>query len=215
MSTISIIGLGNMARALGARAITGGNTVEVIGRDAAKTAKLARELGGGTTAGAFGAVPAGDIVILAVLYESTVPVVEQYGDRLAGKTIIEISNSFGPDLASLLTPEGTSAAEQVAAAAPADAHVVKAFNTIFGHVLAADSKSKRRLDVFLAGDDAAAKARVSAFIDSLALHALDTGPLSAARRLEQAGLLVMGLAQNGVGHYNFALGVTNLDSAAA
>lgn len=36
MSSISIIGLGNMARALAARALAGGDAVEIIGRDPAK-----------------------------------------------------------------------------------------------------------------------------------------------------------------------------------
>ena len=65
MSSISIIGLGGMARAIGARAVEGGNAVEVIGRDAAKAKDLAAALGGGATAGTFGTAPAGDIVILA------------------------------------------------------------------------------------------------------------------------------------------------------
>ncbi len=41
MTSISIIGLGGMARAIAARAVEGGNTVEVIGRDAAKANDLA------------------------------------------------------------------------------------------------------------------------------------------------------------------------------
>jgi glutamyl-tRNA reductase len=65
MSSISIIGSGNMASTIGALAIAGGHTVEVIGRDAAKSAALAKSLGGGATAGTFGAAPTGDIVILA------------------------------------------------------------------------------------------------------------------------------------------------------
>ena len=80
MSSISIIGLGGMARAIGARAVEGGNAVEVIGRDAAKAKDLAAALGGGATAGTFGTAPAGDIVILAVPYASAVPVVARYGD---------------------------------------------------------------------------------------------------------------------------------------
>lgn len=212
MSNISIIGSGNMAQALGARALEGGNTVELIGRDPAKTAALAETLGTGATIREMGAAPTGDIVILAVPYASAVPVVSQYGDGLSGKVIVDISNSFAPpNFTGLLTPDGTSAAEQVAAAAPADAQVVKAFNTIFGHVLTADSQPRPRLDVFLAGDDAQAKERVSSFIDSLGLRPLDVGSLTMARVLEQAGLLVMGLASHGVGHYNFALGVTALD----
>ena len=83
--------LGGYGRAIGARAVEGGHAVEVIGRDAAK-AGPGRALGGGATAGTFGTAPAGDIVILAVPYASAVPVVAQYGDALAGKVIIDITN---------------------------------------------------------------------------------------------------------------------------
>jgi 8-hydroxy-5-deazaflavin:NADPH oxidoreductase len=203
MSSISIIGLGNMARAIGARAVASGDAVEVIGRDAARAAELAASLGGGATAGVFGAVPAGDIVILAVPYASAAPLAGQYGDALAGKIIVDIANTFNADATELGTPPGTSAAEEVAKAAPASASVVKAFNTVFGHVLA----QGRALDVLIAGDDAAAKASVSAFIESLGLRPLDTGPLRMARVLEQAGLLMMGLARHGVGNFDFTLGV--------
>ena len=153
MGGISIIGLGSMARVLGAITLAGGNAVEVTGRDPAKTADLAGTLGG-ATAGKFGAVPAGDIVILAVPYASAVPLVRQYGDALAGKVIVDITNTFDRGFTGLVTPDGSSAAQEVAAAAPAGAHVVKAFNTLFGHVLAARRAGDRPLDVFIAGDDA-------------------------------------------------------------
>src|SRR5437016_11673845 len=94
MSSISIIGTGNMARAIGALAVTGGNTVEIMGRDQSKAADLASALGGSATTGVWGAVPAGDIVIVALFYASVVPAVAQYGDALAGKFIVDISNSF-------------------------------------------------------------------------------------------------------------------------
>ncbi|WP_167455034.1 NAD(P)-binding domain-containing protein [Amycolatopsis kentuckyensis] len=64
---MSIIGTGNMARTIGALAVAGGNTVEVMGRGQAKTADLAKTLGGSATTGEWGAVPAGDIVIVALL----------------------------------------------------------------------------------------------------------------------------------------------------
>ena len=89
-------------------------------------------------------------------------------------------------------------------AAPASASVVKAFNTIFGVVLAQD----RPLDVFIAGDDAQAKAGVAEFIESLKLRPLDVGGLNMAHWLEGTGLVVMGLARHGVGNYDFALGAT-------
>ena len=203
MSNISIIGTGNMARTVGALAVAGGNTVEVIGRDQAKAADLAKALGGGATAGEWGAVPAGDIVIVALLYDNVVPVVARYGDALAGKVIVDISNPFNSAADGLAHPEGTSVAQEAAKAAPASASVVKAFNTIFRHVL-----EKGRPDVFIAGDDAQAKAGVEAFIESLGLRPLDAGGLKMAYWLEGAGEVTMGLARHGVGHWDFALGVT-------
>ncbi|HEY5223031.1 MAG TPA: NAD(P)-binding domain-containing protein [Microbacteriaceae bacterium] len=206
MSSISFIGLGGMARAIAARAVVGGNAVEVIGRDAAKAKALAATLGGGATAGTFGTVPAGDIVVLAVPYTSAVPIVAQYGEALAGKVIIDISNTFNADATGLVIPDGTSGAQEIAKAVPASAHVVKAFNTVFGHVLA----QGHPLDVFFAGDDAQAKASVLAFIESLGLRPLDVGGLEMARWLEGAGPLLMGLARHGVGNFNIALGVNIL-----
>jgi predicted dinucleotide-binding enzyme len=212
MSSISIIGLGNMARVLGAIALDGGNTVEVIGRDAAKATDLAGALGRSATAGTIGAAPAGDIVILALPYASVAPVVRQYGDALADKVIVDISNPFDrADFTGLVTPVGSSAAQETAKAAPAGAHVVKAFNTLFGHVLAARQAGDRPLDAFIAGDDAEAKALVSSFIESLALRPLDTGDLRMAHWLEGAGLLMMRLAIGGaLKDNNFSLGISSL-----
>jgi predicted dinucleotide-binding enzyme len=204
MSSISIIGTGNMARAIGALAVAGGNIVEVIGRDQAKAADLAKALGGSATTGEFGAVPAGDIVIVALTYANVVPVVTQYGGALAGKVIVDISNPFNSEADGLAIPDDTSIAQEVAKAAPAGASVVKAFNTVFGHVL----KDGRTLDVFMAGDDDRAKAAVAELVKSLGLRPLDVGGLNMAHWLEGAGLVMMGLARLGVGHWDVALGAT-------
>jgi 8-hydroxy-5-deazaflavin:NADPH oxidoreductase len=205
MSDITIIGTGNMARTIGARALAGGNTVEIMGRDQAKAADLAKELGGGATTGEWGAAPAGDIVIVALLYDVVVPAVARYGDALAGKVIVDISNPFNAAFDGLAHGEETSIAQEAAKAAPASASVVKAFNTIFRHVL-----EKGRPDVFIAGDDARAKARVGAFVESLGLRPLDAGGLKMAHWLEGAALVTVGLANHGVGNLDFALGVTEL-----
>src|SRR6478609_2016896 len=116
MSNISIIGTGNMARTIGALAVAGGNTVEVIGRDQSKAADLAKSLGGGTTTGEFGAVPAGDIVIVALGYANVVPVVAQYGEALAGKVIADVCNPVNASGEGLAIPDGTAIAQDVAAA---------------------------------------------------------------------------------------------------
>jgi predicted dinucleotide-binding enzyme len=203
MSTISIIGSGSMAAAIGSRIAKAGHIVEVSSRDPAKAQALADKLAAGTISGTYGAAPAGDIVILAVPYSGAAAAVADYGDALEGKVIIDITNPVAPDMTGLVTPSGSSAAQQIAKAAPAGAHVVKAFNTLFGHVLAKGG----RLDAFIAGDDAAAKARVSTFLDSLGLHPLDVGGLHMAQTLEALGLLMIGLAKNGAGSWDIAMKV--------
>ena len=199
MTTISIIGAGNMATAIGTRAVKHGHTVELMSRDSAKAQALADQIGDGVTVGTFGARPAGDIVIVAVLYGGAVGAVASYGDALAGKILVDISNPFNADASGLVTT--SSAAQEIAATAPESAHVVKALNTSFGHVLAKGTT----LDAFIAGDSAEAKATVATFLESLELRTLDAGGLQAASILESAGLLLMGLARNGAG-FDLALG---------
>ena len=200
MSTISIIGSGGMAAAIGGRTAKAGHTVEVINRDPAKARALADQLAAGATTGTYGAAPAGDIVILAVPYTSAVAVVAEYGDALDGKVIIDVTNPINSDATGTVTPAGSSGAQAIAKAAPAGALVVKAFNTLFGHVLARGG----RLDAFIAADDPEAKARVSTFIASLGLRPLDVGDLWMAQTLESLGLMFIGVARNGAGTLDIA-----------
>ncbi len=203
MSTISVIGSGGMAAAIAGRIAKAGHTVEVVSRDPTKARALADKLPAGATTGTYGAVPAGDIVILAVPYSGAAAVVTDYGDALDGKVIIDIANPVAPDATGLVTPHGSSGAQEIAKGVPAGAHVVKAFNTIFGHVLAKGG----RLDAFIAADDAEAKARVSTFLESLGLRPLDVGGLHMAQTLEALGLMMIGLAKNGAGTWDFAMSV--------
>jgi predicted dinucleotide-binding enzyme len=210
MSTIGIIGSGGMAAAIGGLAAKAGHTIEVTSRDAAKARALAEQIGAGATTGSFGAAPAGDIVILAVPYSAVLDVVKQYGEALAGKLLVDKTNPVGSDLASFVTPADSFGAQEIAKAAPANEDVVKAFNTQFSHILAAGPVEGHPLDVFLAGDDLQAKARVSAFVESLGLRPVDTGPLLMARTLEHVCLLSLGLMAHSIKNTNFSIGVSLL-----
>jgi predicted dinucleotide-binding enzyme len=203
MSTISIIGAGTMATAIAGRVARAGHTVEVVNRDPAKAQALVDQLGTGATAGTYGAAPAGDIVILAVPYAGAAAAVSDFGSTLTGKVVIDIANPVAPDLSGLVTPPGSSGAQEIAKGLPAGVHIVKAFNTIFGHVL---SKGEP-LDAFIAADDAEAKKRVSTFLESLGLRPFDVGGLHMAQTLEALGLMMIGLAKNGAGTWDFAIKV--------
>jgi hypothetical protein len=203
MSTISIIGTGGMAAAIGGRTAASGYTVEIISRDPAKARALADKLAAQATTGTYGAAPAGDIVILAVPYPSAAAVVAEFGAALDGKVILDITNPISPDLTGLVTPHGSSGAQELAKVAPAGAHIVKAFNTIFGHVLAKGGP----LDAFIAADDPEAKACVSTYLEGLGLLPRDVGGLQMAQTLEALGLMMIGLAKNGAGSWDIALHV--------
>jgi predicted dinucleotide-binding enzyme len=203
MSTISIIGSGKMGAAIAGRIAKAGHTVEVLGRNSTKAQAIADQIGAGATAGTYGAVPAGDIVILAVPYAGAAAVVSDFGSTLTGKVVIDIANPVAPDLSGLVTPPGSSGAQEIAKGLPAGVHIVKAFNTIFGHVLAKGG----RLDAFIAADDAEAKKRVSTFLESLGLRPFDVGGLHMAQTLEALGLMMIGLAKNGAGTWDIAMNV--------
>ncbi|KMK69062.1 putative dinucleotide-binding enzyme [Puniceibacterium sp. IMCC21224] len=201
MNTISIIGAGTMATAIAGRVAKAGHTVEVITRDVAKAQALVSKLDARAVSGTYGAAPLGNIVVLAVPYGSVATVAADFGGALDGKVIIDIANPVNADMTGLATPAGSSGAQETAKTLPSGAHVVKAFNTIFGHVLTQGD----RLDAFIAGDNAEAKARVSTFLGSLGLRPMDVGGMHMAMTLEAPGLMMIGLAKNGAGSWNLAI----------
>jgi 8-hydroxy-5-deazaflavin:NADPH oxidoreductase len=201
MTTISIIGSGTMAAAIAGRVAKAGYTVELINRDHAKAATLANQLNGSVTTGTYAEAPTGRIVLLAVPYSAAAAVVKDFGDALKGKIVVDVANPVASDMSGLVTPAGSSGAQETAKGLPADAHMIKALNTIFGHVLA----KGEALDAFLAGDDANAKEQVKELLKSLELRPFDVGGLHMAQTLENVGLMMIGLARNGAGTWNFAL----------
>ena len=194
---ITIIGSGKMARGIATRALAGGHTVTLIGHEAGKAEALATELQSAAQgrasvqAASSGASINDDVVVLAVPYAAAASVVEQYGNQLAGKIIVDITNPVDFSTMSPAVGPGTSGAEEIAKAAPAGAKLVKAFNTTFAGTLLAGQVAGQPLDVFIAGDDADAKATVNQLITSGGLRVVDAGPLQRARQLEALGLLHM------------------------
>lgn len=198
MSKVTIIGTGNMARGIATRVLAGGNSVQLLGHTAAQAQQLAVDLGSdAVTTGASGDPIDGDLVVLAVWFAAAVPVVQQYGDALAGKTIVDITNPVDVStFDGLVTPAGSSAAEEIAKVAPAGAHVVKAFNTTFAGTLASGQVAGQPLDVLVAADDADAKRDVLDLVAASGLRGVDAGPLRRARELEALGFLHMTLQES-------------------
>ncbi|MDE8670159.1 NAD(P)-binding domain-containing protein [Pseudarthrobacter sp. H3Y2-7] len=197
MTDITIIGNGNMARGIASRAIAAGKKVEILGQDAAKAQALANELGADVSFGTTAGAPQGSIVVLAVPFDAAKAVVSAYGDQLAGKTVVDITNPVNFEtFDSLVVEPGSSAAEEIAALAPAGVNVVKAFNTTFASTLVAGESGGKPLDVFIAGDNAEATQAVSSFVSAAGMRPLVVGPLKRSRELEGFQFVVMTMQAN-------------------
>lgn len=192
---ITIIGTGNMSRAIATRALAGGHSVTLLGHEAGKADALASELPGDVGAGTVGDALAGDVVVLAIPYGAIDDVLGRYGDQLSAKTVVDITNPVDFSSFTPLSVEAGSAAAEIAQKAPS-ANVVKAFNTTFAGTLANGTVAGQTLDVFLASDDAAAKAAVRELVETGGLRAVDAGGLARAHELEALGYLHMAVQES-------------------
>lgn len=186
---ILIIGTGNMGRGIATRALAGRNTVTLYDEDGAKAQALATELGASVAGDTRDAIAASDVVVIATPYAASLEIARRLGAALAGKIVVDISNPLNGTYTGLVTAPGTSAAEEIRKLLPASVKLVKAFNTTFAGTLVAGQVAGQPLDVYLAGDDDAAKATVAAVVTAGGLNAIDAGALDRARQLEALGLL--------------------------
>ena len=196
---VTIIGAGNMGRGIGTRLISGGHSVTYMDRQPEKARALATEVTaqakkGAKAEGVALSSPIKDeIVILAIPYGATSQVIETLGKQLDGKIIVDITNPLNATYSGLAVAPGTSAAEEIARKLPADAVVLKAFNTTFARTLVEGKVEGQLLDVFIAGDAAEPKLKVSRLIADGGLRAIDAGALERARQLEAVGFLGIAL----------------------
>jgi 8-hydroxy-5-deazaflavin:NADPH oxidoreductase len=188
----TIIGCGNMGRAIGTRLVAGGHDLQLIDRNPDDAKALAGELSGPGSAQAAqpGEQATGEVVIFALYYPGLLDAVDQYRDQLAGKVVVDVCNPVDVETWDrLATPPDRSATEEVAERVPQGTPVVKAFNTTFAKTLVPGEVQGQQLDVLIAGDDEGAKRKVAQLAESGGLRPIDVGPLQRARQLEQLGFL--------------------------
>jgi 8-hydroxy-5-deazaflavin:NADPH oxidoreductase len=176
MTTVSILGAGNMGTAIAKIIEISGNAVELF--DSNDTDKALT----------------GEIVVLAVPYPAVREVLAQRGEQLAGKVVVDITNPLNFEtFDSLVVSADSSAAAEIAAALPT-AKVLKAFNTNFAATLASGVVGDQPTTVLIAGDDTKAKAQLVEIVTGGGLAAVDAGALTRARELEAVGFLQLTLA---------------------
>ncbi|MGH3303130.1 MAG: NADPH-dependent F420 reductase [Streptosporangiaceae bacterium] len=185
--TVGAIGAGNVAQTIARLALAAGHKVILSNsRGPESLAELVGRLGENASAGTVTEAARADVVLLAVGWDQVPAALHSQADW-DGRIVIDATNQWhhGPGSEVDL---GDQTGSEYIATLMTGARIVKAFNTVFMSVVAkSDHRSDGRLVIFLAGDDADAKATVSTFIDSLELAPVDLGELRQGGRLMQAG----------------------------
>jgi predicted dinucleotide-binding enzyme len=187
---IGVLGTGPVGQALATRLVEAGHEVTMGSRDPDNpTAReWATGAGDGAYAGGFAAAAAGaEVVVNATAGSGSLAALAAAGD-LAGKVIADVANALDASggMPVLSVPQGDSLAEQIQRAHP-EVRVVKTLNTMNCDVMAHPDLVAGEHDVFVAGDDAAAKDTVIGLLGDLgwpAAAVVDLGGLPAARGLE-------------------------------
>ena len=109
-------------------------------------------------------------------------------EDFAGKTLVDVANALdhSSGRATVLVSPADSLGEQIQRAFP-EARVVKALNTMNCHVMVDPARVPGEHDVFVCGNDEAAKDQVVALLESFGWPSeriLDLGDISAARGTE-------------------------------
>lgn len=195
---IGILGTGDVGKSLGSAFIALGHEVKMGSRDAhnEKAVTWASTSGINASTGTFAdAAQFGEVVVLALSWAGAENALNLAGaDNFAGKVVIDAINPLefepgkGPTLAIGHTD---SAGEQVQRWLPS-AHVVKAFNTVgHAHMFKPDFPCGPP-DMFICGNDAAAKETVTEILKDFGWPAIDIGGIEGSRLLEPLCILWVG-----------------------
>jgi 8-hydroxy-5-deazaflavin:NADPH oxidoreductase len=187
VTTIGLIGSGQIGGTLARLAVDAGHDVVLSNSRGPETLRdLADELGPHARAAtAEEAAAAGDIVVVTIPLKNVDRVKTE---PLRGKVVIDTCNYYPQrdgHIAEL--DDGASTSSEWVQRLLDGTRVVKAFNNIlYSHLgsLQRPAGDPGRSVLAIAGDDAAAKAAVSAFLDTIGYDAFDAGPLSESWRFE-------------------------------
>lgn len=190
---IGILGTGVVGQNLGRGFLRLGFEVKMGSRTAQNPTALAwrQSFGSLASIGTFAETAVfADLIVLAVTGTVALAVLDSAGiENFATKIVIDACNPLvtkvgRPELALGFTD---SLGEQVQRKI-ADSRVVKAFNTVGASLMITPKFKEGKPDMFLCGNDAAAKVQVSEFCTEWGWNPLDFGGIESSRLLEPLGM---------------------------
>jgi len=199
--TVAVIGgTGQQGRGIAQRLAHAGAEVIVGSRDPARAAATVATwpaaIAQVRSASYRDAIAASDVVILTVPFDTLDDLLAQHrSDFNRDALVIDVTVpiTFGGGTPMLAPVADGSAAEHVRARLPEHVRVAAAFKTLPAHVLD-DIGRPLDCDEFVCGDSPESRERARSIVEMLAaLRAVDVGPLSRARAIEQLTLLAIAI----------------------
>jgi 8-hydroxy-5-deazaflavin:NADPH oxidoreductase len=194
---IAILGFGNVGKKIANLLSKAGHDIIIGSRSAPN-----REIPYPSTA-FKDAAEAADVVVIAIPFSVCSDVLPELSKVTQGKVIIDITNPLNTDWSPKLLGQENSASEEISRLLP-EAHVIKAFNTIFADVMDKPLKNEQAITAFIAGDNDEAKQKVIALASDIGYAPIDTGHLYTARHLESMAHLNIQIAVGQGGGTNAA-----------
>ena len=193
---IGVLGTGTVGQTVAGALASRGHEVRMGAREAGneKAAAWAQKAGGKASHGTFADAAAfGEIVFNCTNGAGSLAALKSAGaEKLSGKVLVDVANplDFSKGMPpTIFTAQGDSLAEQIQREFP-KARVVKALNTVNANVMFHPEKVPGESDLFVCGNDADAKQRVTALLKEFGWKSvIDLGDVSGARGLEAYLLL--------------------------
>jgi 8-hydroxy-5-deazaflavin:NADPH oxidoreductase len=191
---ITVIGVGNVGRALGPRWADLGHVVTYGVRDpeADRHAALLAKTPGGKVESVENAMIGADVAVLAVPWGSAESVARSL-EVNPNTVVLDTTNPLLPGFSGL-DPQATPSGAELIRRWTGSPRVVKAFSTTGSGNMTSTEYPNATPAMFLAGDDVEAKLIAAELASSIGFDPIDVGGLNAARSLEEVALLWIRLA---------------------
>lgn len=185
-----MIGAGTLSRAIAGQAIKAGhNVVFSNSRGPGTLTDLVDALGPQASAGTVAQAAAADFVVVAVNWNRVREALRDLPYR-EGRILIDATNQWAAEPPDFVIDHLEVGGSELVASLVPGAHVIKAFDNMYAHMIAADpvAEAGRRI-LFYAGDDHDSKELFRTVVAGFGFAPVDLGPLRMGRLMQVDGPL--------------------------
>jgi predicted dinucleotide-binding enzyme len=191
-TTVAVIGLGNIGKAIATNLVKGNHSVILASRDNEKTEALVEQLGNlASTKNIADAIREADVIIPAIYFNALKEFFKTFSKELDGKVIVDVSNPIAPDGNGgfkKIIGESESAGKILSDLIPKNAKLIKAFGTLgAGSLLNSAFNEPDKKVLFYASDSTNSYSQIEEIITSSGFVPFNIGGIDQSIKIEVFG----------------------------